>query len=429
MSRETGNKKYRRGTTYSVSFPTLPTLRLTPRRIEIHQKQYHHDLLVMEFSNTSPKWFELMRTGVPFEFNWSQAGLSNSFVGYVSYVSKNVAGQIEDVMEVHCVGSTFPLKERSNRVFSDVSIPKAVKTIVQEFGFNFIGEDNGVVFEQLTMAGHSYWEWIQEQAKRIGYGVAVHNMNFFFRPLDKLIDQSVTNAPVLEIDGTEFGINNELFDRTLDWFKVLNGEYIEDSDALRATKTVGGVSPLTGRMVSSTKSPSKVGENVRSNVSDVLFSEFRCDKVANSKVMADAMAEGSAQRARFNMPAMVKCQGDPRIRPFAPVVIQGTGPITDGYWIAKEVRHMFARIGDYQIEMKVTADGTGLERVTSIRQGTKNAVGVVNLEEAMRGDSPIVSALKQSKAVLTSKTGVSKESGQGFRRTPAVWRHQSFGGK
>lgn len=429
MSRETGTKKYRRGTVYGLSFPTLPTIKLTPRRVEILQKQHRHDLLIMEFSNTSPKWFELMKTGVPFEFTWSQAGISNSFVGYVSYVSKNVAGQIEDVMEVHCVGSTFPLKERANRVFSNTTIPMAVKKTVEEFGFNFIGEDNGVVFDQLTMAGHSYWEWIQEQAKRIGYGVSVHNMNFFFRPLDKLIDQSMTNAPVLELTSTEYGINNELFDRTLDWFKVLNGEYIEDSDALRATKTVGGVDPLTGSRLSSTKSPNAVGVNLRSDVNDVLFSEFRSDKVVNSRVTAEAVASGAAHRARFNMPAMIKCQGDPRIRPFAPVVVRGTGPLTDGYWIATEVRHMFARIGDYQIEMKAAADGTGLDQTTSIRQGTQSAVGVVNLEEAMKGDSPIVSALKQSKAVLQNKSHLVKESKQGFKRTPAKWSHPRVGGK
>lgn len=429
MSRETGNKKYRRGTTYGLSFPTLPSLRLVPRRIEILQKQYRHDLLIMEFSNTSPKWFELMRTGVPFEFTWSQAGISNSFVGYVSYVSKNVAGQIEDVMEVHCVGSTFPLKERANHVFTNTTIPAAVKSIVTDFGFNFIGEDNGVVFDQLVMAGHSYWEWIQEQAKRIGYGVSVHNMNFFFRPLDKLIDQSMTNAPVLELTSTEFGINNELFDRTLDWFKVLNGEFIEDADAVRTTKTVAGVDPITGTKVSSTKSPKNVGENLRDEVSDVLFSEFRSDKVVTSKTTADAVAAGAAHRARFNMPAMIKCQGDPRIRPFAPVAVLGTGPITDGYWVATEVRHMFARIGDYQIEMKVAADGVGLDKTTSIRQGTKSAVGVVNLEEAMKGDSPIVSALKNSKAVLNNKAQLAKEPGQGFKRTPAMWSHPSIGGK
>ena len=420
--------KYRRGTTFSLTFPTLPSITILPRRVEIHQKPYHHDVLIMEFSNSSPMWFSLMKTGVPLQFNWSQETFQNSWVGYVSYISKTVAGQISDVMEVHCVGSTFPLKERVSKVFVNMSVSTAVRNIATEFGFNFVGEDDGVVFDQLTIAGHSYWEWIQEQARRIGYGVLVDNMNFYFRPIDKLIDQSVSSVPILSTPGNQMGINNQILDRTLDKFKVMNGEYMEDPLTLRTYKTVSGVDPISSKVFTSTSSPKTVGDNLREDTSDVWFSEVRSDRVSNSYATTSALADGAAQLARLNMPALIQCQGDPRIKPFAPVLVKDTGPLTDGYWICREVKHMFAKIGDYQIEMKVAIDGTGVGRNTVVRQGTTDVIGLVNLSEALKGNGVPSVARKTSQVRLVTSQPIQKEDGQGYARTPSRWVYASTGG-
>jgi hypothetical protein len=418
------SSKYRRGTTYTLSFPTIPTLSTLPRRVELLQEPYNHDILIMEFSQTSPKWFALMNTGVPVKFGWTQGNKSNTWCGYVSFIKKHVVGQREELMEVHCIGATFPLKERTSKVFLNRSIPSAVKEIVTGFGFKFVGEDNNIKFDQLTIAGHSYWEWIHEQAKRIGYGILIDKMTFYFRPLDKLIDQNITNVPVLSMTEKQVGIGNQLLDRTLDSFKVVNGEYVEDEGSLRTTKKVGGVNPLTNKVILSTVSPKLVGENLRSKPDDVLFEEIDSSQVSISTETSQALAEGAAHLARFNMPALVVCQGDPRIRPFAPVLIQGTGVLTDGFWIASKVRHMFARIGDYQIEMKISIDGTGYDTKVSTKEGKKDPVGMVNLMEALEGNAQVN---KANSAVLTATSPIVFEAEQGYKRTPATWSHKFTG--
>ena len=412
--------KYRRGTSYAFDLPTIPTLTAQPRRVEIHQKQYHHDILILEFSQPADSWFEVVSTGVPIRFSWSQGPYSKTFYGYVSFLVRNSSGQIESIMEVHCVGTTFVLKERATKVFTNTTIPAAVKSIVTGFGFNFIGEDNNLVFDQLTMAGHSYWEWIQEQAKRIGYGVLVEGMNFYLRPLDSLIDQNITSTPVLSLSTTETPINTQVLDRTLDSIKVLQGEHIEDSGNLRAVKHTAGVDPVTGQIVGSVVSPNTIGSNIRSSVSDVLFSEYRSEQVVHSNSSAIGLASGAATMARLNLPAKIKCQGDPRITPFHPVMVQGTGPQTDGYWIAKEVKHMFARIGDYQIEMTAGTDGTGKNLVTTNRQGTDTVVGMVNLDLAIANG---VNMAASGKDLVKLKLGstANNMTNQGFNRTPATW--------
>jgi hypothetical protein len=130
----------------------------------------------------------------------------------------------------------------------------------------------------------------------------------------------------------------------------------------------------------------------------------------------------------MNMPAMVKCQGDPRIRPYAPVLIENTGPLTDGFWIPNQVKHMFARLGDYQIEMNVTTDGTGVNASTVTRQDPSDVVGVVNLTEALNNNGVTSVVGKSTQVRLVSYTTIQKEDGQGYARTPSRWVYASNGG-
>ena len=159
--------KYRRGTSTFITFPTLPSLTAQPRRIDLYQKEYSHDVLVLEYPSESTLWFESLHTGLPIQFSWNQDTLSKSWIGYVSTVSKGNSPQRMNSMTIVCVGSSFPLKARVAKVFKDYSIPQAVEEIVTGYGFNFIGENSDQKFSQLTIAGLTYWEWIVEQAKRI----------------------------------------------------------------------------------------------------------------------------------------------------------------------------------------------------------------------------------------------------------------------
>ena len=414
--------KYRRGTGTNVSFPTLPSLSAQPRRIDLYQKQYTHDLLVLEFPTDSTLWFESIQTGIPVQFIWKQDTLEKNFIGYVSSITKSTSPQRVNSMTILCIGSSFPLKQRATRVFVKTSIPAAVRTIVEEYGFNFIGEDHSQIFNQLLITGTSYWEWIQEQARRIGYGIIVDGMNVFFRPVDKLIDMGFSSAAVLSMGDTTAPFNTQYLDRTLDVFKVTNGDNIEDSMNYRTIKNVGGVDPLTGKIVLSSASPVEVGTDIRANVKDVLFSEYRTDRVVTDSASAYLAAEGAAQMARFNLPATVKCQGDPRIRPFGTVYISGTGSLTDGFWIVREAHHMFHKIGDYQLELKIATDGVGETETTPFRSRTDVNVGTINISETLKTNGIPALFFNLDSVQLVTEANIIKESTQGFNRTPNKWR-------
>lgn len=419
---DTSIGKYRRGTGTNVSFPTIPTLTSQPRRIDLYQKQYNHDILTLEFPTESTSWFESMNTGVPVQMSWKQDTLDKNWIGYVASISKTNSPQRMNSMVVMCVGATFVLKEKVTRVFVNTTIPNAIKTIVESYGFKFAGEAHPQVFPQLIIPGVSYWEWIAEQAKRIGYGIIVDGMDFIMRPIDKLIDMGFSNAAVLAMGNSNIPFNTQYLDRTLDQFKITRGDFVEESQNLRAIKNVGGVDPITGDIILSSSDPSTAGTNLRTSTSDVLFQEYRTDRVVNSAVDGISAATGAAQLSRFGIPASANGQGDPRIRPFGTVLISGTGALTDGFWIVREVQHMFHKIGDYQVILKLATDGVGDTVDTPFRSRTTEGVGTVNLDDVITNAGIPSLFFELNSVELDGTNDIQSEDGQGFKKTPTRWR-------
>ncbi len=417
--RSTPNRKYVRSVATKLTFPTIPSLHEKPRAVRLIQKQREHDILTITFSTTSALWFNTVKTGVPVQFRWTQNNVAEVWYGYVSHISKSVETQRVQTMEVVCIGSSFPLKERATRVFTDVTIPEAVQTIAQEFGFNVIADPDTRRFSQLTIAGHSYWEWIQEQAKRIGFAATVSGTNLYFRNISQLIDQHASTVPVLSTGDRVTPTGVDFYERTLHSFKVLKGDNLETGEQFRTNKLVGGVDPLTGVANVLEASPGDVDSNLRQVNSAVLFQEHRSDQVATTETHMLSSASGAAQLARFNMPAKIVAHGDSRIKPFYPVYIEGTGGETDGYWIVKEVMHLFQKAGEYTVTATVVTDGTGKNRTVATRPNSPSIWGVINIQEAIsRGET-------SSKGVRPTRLNVLaptiNQKVQGFAAAPARW--------
>jgi len=416
---DSGVAQYRRGTRYSVSFPNLPSLVKQPSHINLVQKQYHHDVLTLKFLMVSEYWVTVLKTGEPVKFTWSNGKSDNEWYGYVNLITKENVAQRKQEMEIQCIGSSFPLKEQVSRAFSFKTIPEVAAIIAKENGLRFVGENHQRRFDDLFIYNQSYWEWLVTNAKKIGYGITLKGLDLHFRPLDKLIDQSMQDVPILASYGTQLPTNSLYFDRNLDYFKVFSGDHVELGTAIRANKQVGGVDPITGKAFVATSNPKDVGIALRSDLSDVIFTEHHSEQVVNDVQSAELTAQGLASLARFSIPAKVKCQGDGRIRPFSPVYIQGTGDSTNGYWVVKEVIHRFALIGDYQIEMTVLSDGLGKDNTTDVRKDVVGVVGTVNVEEALSGKTAVTQSVS---VVLDNPSPVYSELNHGFLKTPARWK-------
>lgn len=417
------SKKYRKGTSYNLNFPTLPSLTRQPRRVDLVQKKYTHDILTMEFPQESTLWFETIKTGVPVSFTWTQDTLTKNWIGYVSSITRVNSPQRTNLMQIMCVGGTFPLKQRATRVFENLTIPDIVTKIGEEFDFNVVTDAHPQAFDQLVMTGNSYWEWMQEQCRRIGYGIIIDGMSLVCRPIDKLINMGFSDAPVLSLGNAGAPFNTQYLDRTLDEFRIIYGDNVESSANFRTVKNVGGVNPETAEVLLSSASPESSGDPLREDVAPVLFNEFRTDRVINTKVAADEAAKAAAQLARFSIPAKIKGQGDPRIRPFGTVYVAGTGSMTDGFWSVDESHHMFHQNGDYIIQLAVSTDGIGDAVVeTPFRTRTSNGTGTVNLEEATLLGSVANLSFDKDSVTLTDGGPIPDESNQGYLRSPSRWK-------
>jgi phage protein D len=414
--------KHRRDTKFQVVYPTIPSITQTPRSIVIHQKQYQHDVLVLSYLTTSNLWAETLKTGVPIKVSWTQGGFAKEWYGYVSFVSKtNAPQQREQHMDIHCIGSSFPLKERVNRVFTNTTIPEAVATIAAENGFNFIGDKEARRFSQLNIVGHSYWEWIVEQAKKIGFVFFVDGTDLYFKSLDSYLDSGMYSLPLFQTSQQGTVYNSQLLDTTLDSIVVLQGEYLEDTENIRAEKFTGGVDPVTAQPYISSSNPIDVGTNLRTNVSDVFFKDYRSDQVTESNAATLSSSSGASTLARLNMPAKIKGQGDPRIRPFTPIQVLGTGEYTDGYWVVKNVTHVIKRDDNYNVEMDVVTDGTGSNTTSSFRGQQSSTMSTVNIPKMVSESATLENFSKKTTPVLNQVSPVIVPTSQGYRRTPAYW--------
>lgn len=415
----TTSLKYRKSTSIKVQFPTVPSLKALPSTAELHQKAFEHDVLVMTYPRTSTSWVNLLKTGTPLTFTWNQHGMTTTWAGYVSHVTKDNSNQKLKEMKVYCIGASYVLKTRSTRTFKNKTVTEVAKTIAKDFGLKFVGEPSSRKFDQLSMTGESYWAFLQSLAKRIGYGFFMQNATMYMRPLDKLLNANTNTAPVFTFTDVVSPGHREVLDRTIDSFKILKGDYIEQDEFLNTHKVTAGVDPMTGTTISSIGTPSRNGKAMRKTPASTLFTDYSTE-VVHSKFLGSQAAKDLAQGSRMAIPARLFGQGDPRVSPYKVVFIEGTGPTSDGFWLVKEVVHKFGISGDYQTELHVVTDGVGSGPATAFRRAKGSRISTINLEEKIVRDLAS-KGQKDSGFKLTKRAPTLSAGQQGFLQLGTFW--------
>lgn len=418
---KSGNAKQRRNTDFESVFPTLPTFKAKARRADLYQVPYSHDILRLEYPTVNNMWFKTLKTGVPIKFSWKQGKRSAIWLGYVSGVSRSTTPSRENEMVITCIGSSFPLKQKVTRTFKNKTVTEVAAIIAKEHRLGFSGEKHRRRFKQLSITGNqSYWEWLSAQAAAIGYALFMEGAVLVFKSIDRVIDAGVSNAALLSMHSKDVPTNELLFDKTLDSFKVLNSDHVESAGELRMEKVVSGVDPVTNRTFTVAESPDATGKTLRVTQKDVLFREQKTKEVVNSVVDAKAVAKAAATLGKFNISASVGCQGDPRIRPFSVVLVSGTGEVTDGYWLAMSVHHLFHRSKDYLIDMTVVTDSVGTNAPSALRSIDAPLVGILNLQESALGDISDTNDTAVS-AKLVNRSYLVTQDSLSYSENPVNW--------
>jgi phage protein D len=415
--RNTGTQS-RTGSYYSVSYPDFPSIEIQPNEVTLHQEMGKHDILELRYTVLTPFILKALKTGTPVQLKWKNDKVSGNFFGYTTVVSLPIKYQDYQETKIQCVGTSYPLKETSFKVWTNKTASQIAIEIAKKAKLKPIVTPHKTIFTQQSLSGKSYWEKLNELAETIGYGMQVSGTELHFHPIDKMINQFMTTIPVLYSDNSFVSPYNNFFAPTLDAFEARIGDYIETFGGYnRNTNTVSGVDPITGKVFFSKTSSNKVGKSIRKNTKDPLFLKNRTNIVVNSSAMAKTLSEATSHLGRLSIPGKGKAQGDPRIAPWRTVEIKGTQGGGDGFWIIKKAVHSIYISGEYAVEFECCTDGVGGNKPSAFRPSFAGAVPFRNLQNDMIGTSKN----KPSTTKLTSNRKLVSESLSGYRTTPRKW--------
>jgi hypothetical protein len=286
--------------------------------------------------------------------------------------------------------------------------------IAKKFKLKAVVTKSPVIFSQQSLIGHTYWEKVQELARRIGYVAQVFGTELHFHPMDIMINKSMSVIPIMSFASAVAHPYNTMLSQTLDSFKPKVGDYFDGDSYNRKEKTVSGIDPITGKSYSYSGSPSTVGKNVRVTTKDPLFTETLPGAMTGNAEMARVVADANAQLSRFSIQAEGVGQGDPRITPFATIEVSGTGSTTDGFWIVKKATHYVFWDGRYDIEFSCVADGTGTNQPSAFRPTQAGTAPVRDLYTTTATNTP-------TSTKLTGAVAMISQTDAGFKVTPRRW--------
>jgi hypothetical protein len=416
--RNTGTQS-RLSSYYNVSYPDFPSIEIQPNEVVLHQEMGKHDILELRYTLLTPFILKALKTGTPVQLTWKNDKVSGNFFGYTTVVSLPIKYQDYQETKIQCVGTSYPLKETSFKVWTNKTASQIAIELAKKAKLKPMVTPHKTIFTQQSLSGKSYWEKLNELAETIGYGMQVSGTELHFHPIDKMINQFMTTIPVLYSDNSFVSPFNNFNAPTLDAFEARIGDYLETPGELnRNTNTVTGVDPVTGKVYSSTTSPNKVGKSIRTNTKDPLFLKNKTNIVVNSSAMAKSLSEAASHLGRLSIPGKGKAQGDPRIAPWRTVEIQGTQGGGDGFWVIKKAIHSLYISGEYEVEFECRTDGVGGNKPSAFRPSSAGTVPYRNIQNDMMGNSknkPSVTTLNSSRTLVS-------QGASGYKTTPRQWR-------
>lgn len=404
------------GNSFKVSFPDFPSFDLQPHKVELIQAMGKHDILKIHYPDTVTYMLDALTTGALVEFSWKNDKVSGNFKGYKYDSTYSSSIERKRRTTLTFLGASFVFKESGYHIWVNKTATEIIEEIANMFKLKPIVTPHLVRFSQQSMAGHSYWEKLNELADTIGYGLQMQGTELHCHPVDTMIDKFLTTVPSLSI--LDYGAAPDTVHeaRTLEYFEPKLGDYLEGRTHKRTEKIVKSVDPYTAKVYSSSVSPNATGKKLRGKTKDPLFSQIETRTVTASNLMAQEMAKAKAEKSRLSISAKGGGQGDPRISPWRTVEVSGSEDAANGLWVIETAHHtMFANYR-YLVEFTCVTDGVG-RQTTGKRTSDVGSVPYRNvsyeLTSAIQG-KPTYSTLSASSTIIS-------EANTGFTVSPRRW--------
>ncbi len=297
-------------------------------------------------------------SGLPIHMTWPSVGSrgAGSFFGYVDKVSPLYRGTGSKVQSftanVSCVGSTYPMKSSDYSVYTSVTADQAARRIADEFQLACIADPHLVVWPQLAQEGKSWWAWLLDIAKRVGYTVLVDDSILYFidrrtaggrmkNPPEKY---SVVPQPLGFYDVQQLTI------------RASSGDGV---DSMPGTYFLNGISAFSGASFQLEGTSTDVFYGSK----QVYQPQFRraLQEVPSSLVEAQSLLDAAQSNSLFTTTANLIIQCNNRLRPgiLIDLVMQDGKSVFSGTWYVLEAVHLIAQ-HTQQTQLKIGTDATGV---------------------------------------------------------------------
>lgn len=406
----------RYGNTFQVVFPDFPGFVQPPYSITLTQHVGHHDIVELFYNMYSTNYVKTLATGVAVQVNWANDNVAETFIGYVSDVKYPTTSAIQKHLKVVLMGASYPLREKVHKIWKNVTASEAATEIAKANNLMPVVTQSDIRLPQISFTGHSQWQKLQELAKRVGFACQVRGVELHFHPIDVMIDKSITVMPVMSFLDPTVNPMNQFASQTLDGFETVQTDAGSFNGNDRATKVVGGVDPITGKMYKTTSSPKTVGKNLRQKTKDPLFFDIDTSVVVTDGLTAQSLSNAKANLSRLSVPGYGFGQGDPRIAPWRTVEVRGTGESSDGYWIVTKAVHTMNADGKYTVEFNCATDGSGANLTSAVRPSNAGSVPTVDLNDAITTGANLVTRYK-----LSDTQPMISQSSTGYKILPRRW--------
>lgn len=401
-----------------VQFPTLSSPLTRAAELTLSHARYEHETATIYFTNWDPT-YETLSPGTPVIVTLTGGKSSETYNMYVNYIKPDLSPS-KKYLEVNLIGASFPLKQQSQRVWSDVTADRVAADIAKSHNFSYVAVPHPRVYEQVTQAGKTDWELLVSLAKQSGYSVSAVNTSLYFQPLTKSFTENRAVAHYFTMTNLSSKAT-EIYS-----FVPLIGESIPFQDAQKATVSISGINPRNKTLHS--HKGAKASRYTRARGTEPVFNSYNTSVVAPSFEISKHETDAAVARNRYPYRGKVVVVGTPGIRPDDAVFLANIGQSYSGYWTVLKVEHEIENnrqfvttlhvgtdslglAGSWDGEAPVTAPNEKVSRVLSPSKRKNNKIPATKLAKTGRGNKQSLT----NHFSLSSKAKSAKTAGASYK--------------
>ena len=338
----------------SVTFPDTKISPLTVYSFTLSQKRYNHEVATIEFKDWGTE-FDIIAPGQPVLISINNKEESKNFYGYVHHMSVDRSPG-KHFASITCVGGSFPMKQRRQTIFKDVTADEVIKKIATIHNFVCYAVPYSRVYPQISQAGLSDWQLMTRLAKQCGYTLRAENTELYFQPIMEEYTKYRSEAYTFYMRSLAHPEGSNLYS-----FKPIISESMPYEEGTKAAVAVSGVDVLASVPLSVTQQVRN--KKTRKKQQFEFFDKFDTDTVALNQEVAKFEAEAAESRNYFPYRAEAEVLGNPNLRPDMAVYLKGVGQPYSGYWIVLEAEHNIIEVErnlfTYTTTLTLGADSLG----------------------------------------------------------------------